>query len=113
MNLFFWKKNKAIDVFANELANELFSTIQPSSAKKLFEESEGFSSKKQLRKAEDKMDKEIQNIIKKVNQFKVINSLGVYGKARLHLKFKVRLEELGYDGVIVNKLNQIVMLKTP
>ena len=59
------------------------------------------------------MEKEVHGIIKKVNQFKVVNSLGVYGKARLHLKFKVRLEELGYDVTIVNKLNEIIMVKTP
>lgn len=51
MNLLFWKKNNVIDAFANELANELFSTIQPSVAKTLFE---GSSDKKQMKKTEKK-----------------------------------------------------------
>ncbi|MCK5001894.1 MAG: hypothetical protein KAJ92_00260 [Gammaproteobacteria bacterium] len=110
MNLFFWKKNNVIDTFANELANELFSTIQPSVAKTFFENS---FDKKQMKKTEKKMEKEIQIIIKKVNQFKAVNSLGVYGKARLHLSFKERLEELGYDSSIINELNEIIMLRTP
>ena len=110
MNLFFWKKNNAIDIFATELANELFSAIQPSAAKKLFDDT---ADKNEIKKIEKKMGKELQSIIKTVQQFKVVNSLGVYGKARLHLTFKVRLEELGYDKHIVNKLNEIVMLSTP
>lgn len=110
MNIFFWKKNNAIDIFANGLANELFSIVSPSDAAKYFD---GISDEKQMKKIVNKLQREIQGIIRKVNQFKVINSLGVYGKARLHLKFKVRLEELGYDAKIVNKLNQVIMVKTP
>ena len=110
MNLFFWKNNKIIDSFASELANELYSHVQPQVAKEYFE---GVTDKKQMRKNEKKVSGEIQGMVKKINEFKFIQSLGVYGKARLHLRFKLRLEELGYDQQVANKLNEIVMLKTP
>lgn len=110
MSLLFWKKNKIIDSFASELASELYSNLQPQIAKQFFE---GASDNKQMKKNEKKIRNEIQGVIKKINEFKFINSLGVYGKARLHLKLKLRLEELGYEQQIANKLNEIVMVKTP
>ena len=110
MNLFFWKSNRVIDSFANQLANELFSNIQPEAARKYLD---GASDKKQIRKYEKKMQNELQGLVKKINEFKLINSLGVYGKARLHLKFKLRLEELGYDARVTSKLNEVLMVETP
>ena len=110
MNLFFWKNNRTIDTFSNELANELYSNINPQAA---IEYLEGLSDKKQMRKYEKKMQQELQGIIRKIIEFKTMNSLGVYGKARLHLKFKLRLEELGYDPRVAVKLNEILMVKTP
>ena len=110
MNLFFWKNNKLIDSFANELAGELFSNVNPDQARLFFE---GSSDKKQMRKSEKNLQNQLSVIINKINEFKLINTLGVYGKARLHLKFKLRLEELGYDKPVVDKLNETLMLKTP
>ena len=110
MNLFFWKNNRAIDSFANQVANELFRSIQPEAAKKYLD---GASDKKQTRKFEKKMQNELLWLVKKINEFKLINSLGVYGKARLHLKFKIRLEELGYDARVTSKINEVVMVETP
>ena len=110
MNIFFWKKNNAIDIFANELSNELFSIVSPLDAEKLFIQE--LSDDKKTIKIAKKMRQQIQGVITKVNQFKIINSLGVYGKARLHLKFKVRLEELGYEAAIVDKMNRLIMLET-
>lgn len=110
MNLFFWKNNELIDLFANKLASELYSNVNPDQARQFFESS---LDKKQMRKSEKKLQTEMGGIVKKINEFKLINTLGIYGKARLHLKFKLRLEELGYDKQIVDKLNEAVMLKTP
>ena len=110
MNIFFWKNNALIDSFASELAGELYSNVNPDLVRQFFE---GSSDKKQMRKSEKKLQNELSGIIKKINEFKLINSLGVYGKARLHLKFKLRLEELGYDKQVVDKLNETLMLKTP
>ena len=110
MSLFFWKKNKVIDMFANELANELFSTIQPDAASQYLTSS---IDNKDTRKARKKIDAQIDNIIKRVQQFRTVNSLGVYGKARFHLKFTERLEDLGYETSIAKKINEHIMLKTP
>jgi hypothetical protein len=110
MNLFFWKSNRLIDSFANELANELFSHIQPEAAKQYLD---GVSDKKQTKKFVKKMQNELKGLVKRINEFKVINSLGVYGKARLHLKFRLRLEELGYDPRAIEKINQVLMVETP
>lgn len=109
MNLFFWKNNKLIDTFANEVASELYSNLQPQLVKNFFEKK---SFGKKLNKDDKKLLAEMQTVIKKVDEFKYIHSLGVYGKARLHLKFKIRLEELGYEKKIVDMLNEIVMLRT-
>jgi hypothetical protein len=110
MNLFFWKNNGLIDSFASELADELFSNVNPDQARLFFE---GSSDKKQMRKSEKKLQTQLSGIIRKINEFKLINTPGIYGKARLHLKFKLRLEELGYDRRVIDKLNETLMLKTP
>lgn len=110
MNLFFWKKNKIIDVFANDLANNLYSTIQPENAAEFFVAP---SKDKKAQKSRKKTESELENIIKQINHFRVINSLGVYGKARLHMKFADRLQELGYDSSLVKKINEHIMIKTP
>jgi len=110
MSIFFWKNNNIIDMFASELANELYGKIHPSEAKKYFE---GFSDKKEKKDISNKMQREIQSAVKNIIQFKLVNKLGVYGKARLHLKFKARLEELGFEKDVVKQINEIVMLNTP
>lgn len=110
MNLFFWRKNKAIDMFASNLANELYSTIQPDTAKQYFGSA---SADKEARKIQKKIDGKIQDIIKQIEHFRAVNSLGVYGKARIHLTFAERLNELGYDANIAKKINEHIMLKTP
>ena len=111
MFLSFWKKNKSIDIFANELANELFSSIQP----KEFDEYFNSSSKKDkiVKKNRKKIDVHINNIIKQIQQFRMTHSLGVYGKARLQLKLNERLEELGYDKETVRSLKEIILVKIP
>lgn len=111
MKLFFWKKNKLIDIFANELANELFSSIQSQSFIEYFQKSS--NKEKSAKKNRKLIDTKIQNIIKQTQQFRATHSLGVYGKARLHLKFNERLKELGYTSEIVTNLNEIILVKMP
>jgi hypothetical protein len=110
MSIFFWKKNKVIDYFANDLANELYSSITPQMAIDYFNES---SPAKKTRKIGERFEIHIQGIIKEIQRFKKINSLGVYGKARLHLKFMERLKELGYDANITKKINEYILINTP
>ena len=119
MNLFFWKKNNTIDVFSNSLANEFYSSIQPVVAKDFFTQEikdkklkKGKNAKK-TGKEKQQIDYQIDSIINQINQFKQIHSLGVYGKARLHLKFSERLKELGYDESITKKINDYIMVRTP
>lgn len=110
MSLFFWKKNKHIDIFASTLANELYSLAQPQVAKDYFDTA---TKDKDARKARKKFGANLQEVIRQVNQFRISHSLGIYGKARLHLKFSERLKELGYDAGTVAKINETVMLGTP
>lgn len=110
MSLFFWRKNKLIDAFASNIANDLYSSIQPATAKQYFA---GAVTDKESKKMKKKIDAKIADIIKQVEQFRIVNSIGVYGKARIHLKFSERLQELGYDSNIAKKINEHIMLKTP
>lgn len=110
MSLFFWKKNKVIDIFASNLANEFFSAIQPEVARSYFSKP---ATDKREKKMIKNIDDKIRDIIKKIEQFRASNSLGVYGKARLHLKFTERLKDLGYDNHVATKINEHIMLKTP
>jgi hypothetical protein len=110
MNLLFWKNNNRIDVFASALADELYSLIQPQLAKDYFDTP---ANDKKARKTNKKIGGKLQDIIKQVDQFRITHSLGIYGKARLHMKFTERLEELGYDANIAKRINELVMLSTP
>ena len=110
MNLFFWKKNKVVDVFATDLASEFYSSVQPQVAQAFLN---GKGSNKKPDKAVRKVEGKIQDMIRDVDQFKTLHTLGVYGKARLHTMFRARLEELGYDAEIAKRVDQIVMLETP
>ena len=110
MNLFFWKKNKAVDVFATDLASEFYSSVQPQVARAFLESK---SSKNKKEKSVRKVEGKIHDLVREVDQFKTLHSLGVYGKARLHMMFRARLEELGYDEDVAKGVDQIVMLETP
>ncbi len=110
MNLFFWKKNRNIDIFASDLANEFYSRVQPDAAHSFFEKTPKDKHEKKSRK---QTEATIQDAIKRLEQFRITNSLGVYGKARFHLKFTERLKELGYGADIAKRINEFIMLKTP
>lgn len=106
MGLFFWKKTKQIDVFAQMAADNLYSYVQPETAKEYFEGAIRTSSKKQERQVEQRLSM----IIKEFRRFSETNSLGIYGKARLQQQFGDRLRELGYEAAIVNRLVEITLL---
>lgn len=110
MSLFFWKKNKHIDMFADMLAKSLYSFAQPELASDYLNGKGGKNEDKKTRK---KIDALVDDIARQINQFKITNSVGIYGKARLHMKFTERLKELGYDEMTAKKFNEILMLKTP
>lgn len=109
MSIFFWKKNKSIDIFANELANDFYSYVQPKLVKDYFQSAliKGKEGKKNKKVVEDNL----QSLVKQIQQYRVTGNLGTYGKARFQLKFDERLRELGYDKETVTKLSEFVLIK--
>ncbi len=108
MQILFWRMNKQIDAFANSIANELYSTVQPDAALEFINE---LGSK--TTKTGAKVARKLDDIILRINQFRAENPLGVYGKARLYLKFAEQLEALGYEKSVVKALNENIMTRTP
>lgn len=114
MNIFFWKKNKEIDAFAIILANEFYSHIQPQIAIDFMKETTG--ERKQSGKTSKqtiRINKILEDVANQIVVFKKKHSLGVYGKARLHLNFMQRLNELGYSENITKYLNEIILVRSP
>lgn len=110
MNLFFWKKNTVIDDFASNLANELYSAIPPDQALEYFMNETSHNKSTKIQK---KLEQQIQLSIAQIRHFKIKYSLGIYGKARLHLKFANRLKELGYAHDITKRINELLLITTP
>ena len=108
MGLLFWKNNKAIDGFAEAIADDLFSFVQPAAAKQQIL-GKGDLPKKQARKVDQKMT----DVVLQIQRFIASHSLGVYGKARLQMKFNDRLKELGYDAAVVDKIAEFILLRNP
>lgn len=106
MGLLFWKNNTAIDTFARDLADDLYSHVQPAVAQQHL-----FGTEKMARKKAVKADREITDVILQVKRFAKANSLGIYGKARLQQKFNQRLEELGYPAEVVNSLSEAILVQ--
>ena len=105
MGLFFWKDNKAIDAFAKTAAEELFSHVRPDVAKRHVLGAAG-KNKKQDRRVERRFVDTTQQL----RRFAEAQSLGIYGKARLQMKFNERLNELGYDADVVDRLAESMLL---
>ncbi len=105
MPILFWKKNRLIDVFATDVANELYSFVQPQSVQ------DYFTSASKGKKDKKKIESFLNGIIKQMRQFRLTHALGVYGKARLQLKFNERLSELGYDKDVIARLNQLILVR--
>lgn len=106
MGLFFWKKNKLIDGFAQSVADDLFSYVNPNLARQHVFGSSGMP-KKQARKVEQKFADTLLHI----KRFTESNSLGIYGKARLQQKFDARLQELGYPTDIVKRISELILTR--
>jgi hypothetical protein len=117
MQLFFWKKNRAVDQFAQALADDLFSYLQPDVVSAYFADaatSGGAQSGKAVGKQQKHdLERRIKDAVLKVQQFKMEQSLGIYRKARLHLVFTERLKELGFSEDIAQQINKTILLQTP
>lgn len=115
MTIFPWKKNKHIDDFAILLADEFYSRILPDLANEYFNINDSRVDKKQLKARKDDIKKVNQAMVAALSEvmtFRKSQKLGVYGKARLQLKFMERLIELGYHQEIARKLNDEILLKS-
>ncbi len=105
MGLLFWKNNKAIDAFAQAVADDLYSYIQPDVARQHVQGSSGASKKKQA-----KIEQKFTDIRLQIKRFADSQSLGIYGKARLQKQFNDRLQELGYHVDVVNKITESFLI---
>jgi hypothetical protein len=103
--LLFWRKNKEIDSFANILADELYSQLPPQMLAK--------QEKTADRKLVLRFDKQLQNIVTRLQDFKAIHNLGVYGKARFHLTFMERLRSHGYPEALTKEINEYLLINVP
>lgn len=110
MNILFWRKNALIDKMAVILADEFYSQVQPQVASSYFSAAEhNNKERKKFKGLENMINKTASQII----VFRKENSIGIYGKARLHMKFVERLKELGYAEHIVRQINEILLLRSP
>lgn len=107
--LWFFKKNKVIKKFAATTAEELFSNLPP----KLLEKKYDKKNKKAAANAKRAYKEILDDTILRVAQFKSVNKLGVYGKAKFHLEFSERLKDLGYSDQLAEAINQEILIKTP
>lgn len=108
MGLLFWKDNRKIDAFAQAIADDLFSYVQPDVARQHVFGGNEKRSKKQVAKT----DQKFTDIVRQIERFTESNSLGVYGKARLLKKFNERLEELGYSTDVVTKITESFLFRS-
>lgn len=108
MGLLFWRDNKKIDAFATAIADDLFSHVQPEIA---LQHVQGIAQKS--KKKDRRIEQQFAGVVSQIKQFRQANSLGIYGKARLHKKFTERLHELGYDIAVTSKLDEIILLRMP
>ena len=108
MGLLFWKDNRKIDAFAQAIADDLFSYVQPDVAR---QHVLGGGGDQLSKKKAAKVKQKFTDIVRQIERFEDSSSLGVYGKARLHKKFNERLEELGYPTELVNKLTEDLLLR--
>ena len=106
MGLLFWKNNKDIDLFAQGVADDLFSHINPEAARDFTS-----GATKATKKQKIKVEKKLSDVVLQIQRFSKEHSLGVYGKARLQQTFNERLNELGYSPEVVNKLAESILLR--
>jgi len=106
MALLFWKNNREIDALAKAVADDLFSYVRSDVARQHVFGTGKLSKKKKL-----KVEQKFTDVILQMQRFGKAKSLGIYGKARLQKKFNERLEELGYESDVVNKIAEIILLR--
>lgn len=106
MGLFFWKNNGKIDAFGVALAEDLFSHVQPDTARQHFTGTTQDNKKKKR-----KIEQRFHALVGQMHEFGSTHSLGIYGKARLQKSFSDRLIELGYDEVVTNKLVETIVFR--
>ena len=111
MNIFFWRKNRVIDAFAHKLADEFYSHFSSEQASVLMGDTQAMPGKKNDKHIH-KIDQLVSQTVNQIQSFRQVQKLGVYGKARVHLTFMERLQELGYSRETAQKINQIILLKT-
>lgn len=107
MTLLFWKNNRKIDAFAQAVADDLFSYVQPDVARQYILGAGEIPKKKHA-----KVQQKFSDILLQMKRFSEANSLGVYGKARLQKRFNDRLEELGYATDVVNRIAESFLLRS-
>lgn len=105
MGLFFWKNNRKIDAFARAVADDLFSYVGPDVARQHLLGGSDVSKKKASKISQKFTDIELQ-----MKRFGESNELGIYGTARLQKKFNERLERLGYDVELINRITEKFLL---
>jgi len=106
MGLFFWKNNGKIDAFGVALADDLFSHVQPDTARQHFTGTTQDNKKKQR-----KIEQRFHALVGQMHEFASTHSLGIYGKARLQKSFSDRLLELGYDEAVTNRLVETIVFR--
>lgn len=106
MGLLFWKNNKAIDNFAQAVADDLFSYVQPDLARQHVRGRGDMPKKKKAA-----IEQKFTDIRLQLKRFSDAQSLGIYGKARLQKQFNDRLEELGYHIDVINSITEDFLLQ--
>lgn len=110
----FWKKNRKIDQVAQELADEFFSQVQPDLAQSFFTDAEdGAAGKGAGRKSKSRTGAVLAQLDRTVGRLRLVKEelkLGVYGKARFHMQFMSRLEDLGYSKDLAEQVNRHLMM---
>jgi hypothetical protein len=108
MDLFFWRKTKAIDAFARAVADGLYSHVQPDAAKAFLN-----GEAKTKAKKHHQVERHLAGVIDEFRRFTRAQALGIYGKARLQQQFSERLRELGYEPAVTKRLVEIMLLANP
>jgi len=106
MGLLFWKNNKIIDGFAQTVADELFSYVNPDLARQHL-----FGDPALQKKQAQKVEQRFTDALLQIKRFSASHSLGIYGKARLQQKFDERLGQLGYPDDIVRKISELILTR--
>ena len=122
MALFFWQKGKLVEAFARTLADDVSSVMRPEAVTEYLTLSANMHTSTQKNPAKKSkktisgavaVEQQLDDAVKRVNQFKQEHSLGVYRKARLHQLFTDRLTELGFPPELANDLNRVILMQTP